>query len=204
MNSTATAAGSAPAPKSLIARFIGIITAPKDTFVSVAAFPKWVTLLAISAVLIAFFAALPMTTAPGRQAAIDQQVQQRKAFGIETDDAQYAQIERMSKINTYHVKLFSDYLAKLKATPDGDGSLLDHITILYGAGISNSNRHSGDNLPILLAGGGAGRIKGGRHIKYTGKPSMANLLVTLMDKMDVPVDHMGASTGKLPIDALAV
>ena len=102
----------------------------------------------------------------------------------------------------YHVKLFSDYLAKLKATPDGDGSLLDHITILYGAGISNSNRHSGDNLPILLAGGGSGRIKGGRHIKYTGKPSMANLLVTLMDKMDVPVDHMGASTGKLPIDAL--
>lgn len=115
-----------------------------------------------------------------------------------------ALVERMSKINTYHVKLFSDYLAKLKATPDGDGSLLDHITILYGAGISNSNRHSGDNLPILLAGGGAGRIKGGRHLKYTGKPSMANLLVTLMDKMDVPVDHMGASTGKLPIDTLAV
>ena len=78
------------------------------------------------------------------------------------------------------------------------------MTILYGAGISNSNRHSGDNLPLLLVGGGAGRIKGGRHIKYTGKPSMANLLVTLMDKMDVPVDHVGGSTGKLPIDTLAV
>lgn len=111
-------------------------------------------------------------------------------------------VERMSKINGYHVKLFSQYLAKLRATPDGDGSLLDHMTILYGAGISNSNRHSGDNLPIFLAGGGAGKLKGGRHIKYTDKPSMANLLVTMMDKLGVPVDHMGASTGKLPIDTL--
>ncbi len=59
-------------------------------------------------------------------------------------------VARMSKINTYHVQLFSQYLAKLSATPDGDGSLLDHMTILYGAGISNSNRHSGDNLPLLV------------------------------------------------------
>ena len=101
MNTTATAAGSAPASKGLLARIIGIITAPKDTFVSVVAFPRWFTLLTISAVLIAFFAALPMTTDAGRQAAIDQQVQQRKAFGVETDDAQYAQIERMSKIMPY-------------------------------------------------------------------------------------------------------
>jgi hypothetical protein len=112
-------------------------------------------------------------------------------------------IEHMSKINRYHTKLFSQYLAKLRATPDGDGTLLDHMTIMYGAGISNSNRHSGDNLPLLLAGGGAGRIKGGRHIKYTDKPSIANLLVTLMDKMDMPVEHMGGSTGKLPIDTLS-
>jgi hypothetical protein len=109
-------------------------------------------------------------------------------------------IERMSKINCYHTRLFSQYLAKLRATNDGDGSLLDHMTILYGSGISNSNRHSGDNLPILLMGGGAGRLKGGRHIAYTGKPSMANLLVTLMDKMDVPVERLGGSTGKLPLD----
>ena len=60
-------------------------------------------------------------------------------------------------------ELFAKYLAKLRATPDGDGSLLDHMTILYGSGISNSNRHSGDNLPILLVGGGAGRLQGGRH-----------------------------------------
>ena len=97
----------------------------------------------------------------------------------------------MSKINRYHAQLFSQYLAKLRATPDGDGSLLDHMTILYGSGISNSTRHSGDNLPLLLVGGGAGRLKGGRHLKYSGKPTMANLLVTLMDKMDVPVEQSG-------------
>ena len=111
-------------------------------------------------------------------------------------------IERMSKINRYHAELFSSYLAKLAATPDGDGSLLDHMTLLYGSGISNSNRHSGDNLPIVIVGGGAGRLKGGRHLSYTDKPSMANLLVTLMDKLDVPVERLGGSTGKLPIDTL--
>jgi len=112
-------------------------------------------------------------------------------------------IEKMSKINTYHTKLFSQYLAKLKATPDGDGSLLDHITILYGAGISNSNGHSGDNLPLMLVGGSSGKIKGGRHLKYSNKPSQANLLLTLMDKMDYPVDKVGGSNGKLPIDTLS-
>jgi uncharacterized protein DUF1552 len=112
-------------------------------------------------------------------------------------------IERMSKINRYHAQLFAGYLARLAATPDGDGSLLDHMTVLYGSGISNSNRHSGDNLPILVVGGGAGRLKGGRHLSYSDKPSMANLLVTLMDKLDVPVERLGGSTGRLPIDTLA-
>src|SRR5580700_10350425 len=111
-------------------------------------------------------------------------------------------IEKMSKINRYHAQLFSQYLAKLKATPDGDGNLLDHVTILYGAGISNSNAHSGDNLPLMLVGGGAGRIKGGRHLKFANKPSNANLLLTLMDKMDYPVEKVGGSNGKLPIDTL--
>ena len=74
-------------------------------------------------------------------------------------------IAQMSKINRYHTELFAKYLAKLRATPDGDGSLLDHMTILYGSGISNSNAHSGDNLPLLLVGGGAGRLKGGRHLE---------------------------------------
>jgi hypothetical protein len=112
-------------------------------------------------------------------------------------------IEKMSKINRYHTQLFSQYLAKLRATPDGDGTLLDHMTILYGAGISNSNGHSGDNLPLMLVGGGAGKIKGGRHLNFTNKPSTANLLMTIMDKMDYPVEKVGGSTGKLPIDTLS-
>jgi hypothetical protein len=112
-------------------------------------------------------------------------------------------IAHMSKINRYHTQLFSQYLAKLRATPDGDGSLLDHMTILYGSGISNSTRHSGDNLPLLVMGGGSGTIKGGRHLTYSDKPTMANLLVTLLDKMDVPVEKIGGSTGKLPLDTLS-
>jgi hypothetical protein len=111
-------------------------------------------------------------------------------------------IAQMSKINTYHTQLFSQYLAKLRATPDGDGSLLDHMTILYGSGISNSNQHSGDNLPLLLVGGGAGTLKGGRHLAYADEPTLANLLVTLMDKLGVPVERLGGSTGRLPIDPL--
>ena len=111
-------------------------------------------------------------------------------------------IALMSKINAYHVKLVSGYLAKLRATTDGDGTLLDHMTIMYGAGLSNSTRHSGQNLPILLLGGGAGRLAGGRHLKYSGDTN-ANLLVTLMDKLDMPVERLGNSTGKLQIDTLS-
>jgi hypothetical protein len=112
-------------------------------------------------------------------------------------------VERMSKINCYHTRLFSQYLARLRATPDGDGTLLDHVTILYGSGISNSTKHSGDNLPLLVMGGGAGRLKGGRHLNYSDKPSMANLLVTLMGKLDAPVERHGGSTGRLAIDSLS-
>ena len=113
-------------------------------------------------------------------------------------------IAQMSKINRYHTELFSGYLAKLRATPDGDGSLLDHITILYGSGISNSTKHSPENLPLLLAGGGAGTLKGGRHLQYANDPSMANLLVTLMDNLGAPVERVGGSTGELPLDPLSL
>jgi len=112
-------------------------------------------------------------------------------------------IAHMSKINRYHVELFSKYLGKLRATADGDGSLLDHMTILYGAGISNSQAHSGSNLPLMLVGGGAGTLKGGRHVKYKDSPSNANLLLTLMDKLGIPVEKVGGSTGKLNIDTLS-
>ncbi len=109
-------------------------------------------------------------------------------------------VAQMSKINRYHAGLFAGYLAKLRAARDGDGSLLDHTMILYGSGISNSTRHSGDNLPLLIAGG---PLSGGRHLKFAGAPTMANLLVTLMEKMDVPVERLGGSTGRLPLDGLA-
>ena len=109
-------------------------------------------------------------------------------------------IALMSKINRYHVKLFTDYLAKLKAIPDGDGNLLDHMTIMYGGGLGNSTSHSPLNLPIMLVGGGAGTLKGGRHLHYPGDPFLSNLLVTLMDKFGMPVEKMGASTGELAID----
>ena len=89
------------------------------------------------------------------------------------------------------------------STPDGDGSLLDHTTILYGSGISNSQRHAPDNLPLMLLGGGAGTLKGGRHMVYKEKPSMANLLVALMDKMGVPVEKVGGSDGELQLDPLS-
>ena len=112
-------------------------------------------------------------------------------------------IAQMSKINRYHTELCSRYLAKLRAAPDGDGSLLDHTTILYGSGISNSTSHAAENLPLLVVGGGAGSLKGGRHLAYSGEPPMANLLVTLMDKLGVPVERLGGSTGELPLDTLS-
>ncbi len=112
-------------------------------------------------------------------------------------------VERMSRINRYHTELFSRYLTKLRATPDGDGTLLDNMTILYGSGISNSTRHSGDNLPLLLLGGGAGSLRGGRHLHFAEEPGMADLLVTIMDKMGVPVDRIGASSGRLDMETLS-
>ena len=99
-------------------------------------------------------------------------------------------------------ELFAEYLAKLRATPDGDGSLLDHMTILYGSGISNSSRHSGDNLPLMLVGGGAGTLKGGQHLKYADNLD-GESAGHLMDKMGVPVEKLGGSTGKLQIDTLS-
>ncbi len=108
-------------------------------------------------------------------------------------------IERMSKINIHHTSLFANYLDKLSAVPEGDGNLLDNMTILYGGGISNSTFHSGDNLPVLLVGGGAGWFAGNRHLHYTGEPTMADLHLTLLSKFDVHIDKLGGSTGPLAI-----
>src|SRR5205814_4566416 len=78
-------------------------------------------------------------------------------------------IEKVARINTYHVTLFAYLLDRLRSTPDGDGSLLDHMTLVYGAGLSDSNAHATTDLPIILAGGGSGRPKGGRAIRYAGE-----------------------------------
>jgi hypothetical protein len=108
-----------------------------------------------------------------------------------------AMIEKLSKINAFHVQMFAHFLETLRTTPDGDGSLLDHSMILYGAGISDSNTHFHDNLPIVLAGGGAGQLKGGRHLQYPQDTPIANLYLTLLDKMGFPTEKFGNSTGKL-------
>lgn len=114
-----------------------------------------------------------------------------------------AKIALMSVINVYHASLFAAYLEKLRSTADGDGSLLDHTLILYGGGMSDSNAHKPDNLPILLVGGGAGHLRGGRHLKYADDPPLANLLVTVMDKLGVPVEQLGNSSGPLPLETLS-
>ena len=106
-------------------------------------------------------------------------------------------LENLTKINTYHVGLMAYFLGKLKATPEGDGNLLDHSLILYGSGMSNSNVHNHAPLPVFVAGGAAGRMKGGRHLKYPEGTPMANLLLTILDKAGVPEDHVGDSTGLL-------
>ncbi len=110
-------------------------------------------------------------------------------------------LQKLTKINQYHVQLFSDFLERLRSTPDGDGSLLDHAMIIYGAGMGDSNSHTSENLPILLAGGGAGA--GGRHVRYPDETPMANLHLSLLDKMGVPVESLGHSTGRLPLDPLS-
>ena len=108
-----------------------------------------------------------------------------------------AKIERMSKINAFHVSLFAEFLGKLKATKEGNGTLLDHSLYLYGSGIGNPNIHDHTNLPILVAGGAAGGMKGGRHIKFAKPTPLANLHLTLLDKVGVRLDSFADSTGKV-------
>jgi hypothetical protein len=106
-------------------------------------------------------------------------------------------IARMAKINAFHVSLFAYFLEKLKTTPDGDGSLLDHALYLYGSGMGNPNVHDHVNLPILVAGGGAGRVKGGRHIRYAEPTPLANLHLTLLERVGVRMDAFADSQGKI-------
>lgn len=104
-------------------------------------------------------------------------------------------IARMSKINTFHVGLFAEFLQKLAATREGNGTLLDNSLYLYGSGMSNPNLHDHTNLPIILAGGAAGGMKGGRHIRFKQNTPLANLHLTLLDKVGVRIDKFGDSDG---------
>jgi len=106
-------------------------------------------------------------------------------------------LAKVAKINAFHVSLFAYFLEKLKATPDGNGSLLDHSVYLYGSGMGNPDVHDHVNLPILVAGGGAGTLKGGRHVRYPKPTPLANLHLTLLDKAGVRVDGFADSDGKV-------
>ena len=111
------------------------------------------------------------------------------------NDPEY--IAKKAKIDTYHIQVLSYLLGKLRETPDGDGNLLDHSMIVYGGGIGNGNLHEHTNLPCLVAGGGGGRLHGGRHRAYAADTPYTNLLLTVLDKAGVPAEKLGDSTGLL-------
>jgi hypothetical protein len=106
-------------------------------------------------------------------------------------------IAKMAQINAFHVSLYAYYLEKLKATPEGPGTLLDNSMLLYGSGMGNPNVHDHVNLPILVAGGGTRLHKGGRHIRYAEPAPLANLHLTLLEKAGVRLDSFADSKGKV-------
>ncbi|MEE8348560.1 MAG: DUF1552 domain-containing protein [Acidobacteriota bacterium] len=108
-------------------------------------------------------------------------------------------IAKILKIDIFHTRMFAYFLDRMRMTPDGDGSLLDHSIILYGSGLSDGNLHLHTDLPVLLAGGGTGQIQGGRHIRYPQGTPMTNLYVSMLEKAGVPVQSFGDSTGQLDL-----
>ena len=106
-------------------------------------------------------------------------------------------IEKTMKIDELHVKTFAYLVDKMKNTPDGEGSLLDHSMLLYGSSICDGNAHTHHDLPLVLVGGAAGQIKGGRHLRYAPETPMNNLLLTMLDKAGVPAETLGDATGKI-------
>src|SRR5690348_15191773 len=106
-------------------------------------------------------------------------------------------LAKLAKINTFHMSLFADFLQKMKDTPDGDGSLLDHSVYVYGSGMGNSSLHDHEKLPMLVAGGAATGLKGNRHIRYEKGMNLANLHLTLLDRVGVHLDSFGDSTGEI-------
>jgi hypothetical protein len=110
-----------------------------------------------------------------------------------------ANMDKFALINRYHVQVLAYLLEKMRAIPDGDGNLLDHAAVLYGSSMSNGNQHDHDPLPIVVAGGVSGQLKGGRHLSFPAHTPMSNLMLTLLDKMGVHQEKFGDSTAMLEI-----
>jgi hypothetical protein len=106
-------------------------------------------------------------------------------------------IEKVYRINRYHMEMFAEFIGKMAKTPDGDGSLLDHSMLVYGAGLADGNRHEHVNLPVMIAGGACGTIKTGRHLELETKTPINNLYVSMLDRMGVRVESLGDSSGRL-------
>ena len=112
-------------------------------------------------------------------------------------------IAKFARVNTYEVTMFAKFLEKLRSTPDGDGTLLDHAVVLYGSGMSHGNQHSHTGLPVIVAGGGAGRIKGDRHLTHpvslaNGIPN-GNVLLSIAHTFDCDLDSFGQSNGTIDL-----
>jgi hypothetical protein len=108
-------------------------------------------------------------------------------------------MDRFAQLNTYHMTKLAYFLDRLKATADGDGTLLDHSLVLYGSSLSDGNQHNFSPLPIVVAGGASGALEGGRHLVAPKDTHMSNLLVALLDKVGVPLDKLGDSTGVISL-----
>lgn len=117
--------------------------------------------------------------------------------GLTHHQGDKAKIEKVTQINEYHIRQFAWLLEKMKAIPDGDGSLLDNSMIVYGAALADGNSHQHHNLPTILAGRGHGAIQPGRHVRYPAETPITNLYLSLLDRMDVTADSIGDSTGRL-------
>ncbi|HIE93093.1 MAG TPA: DUF1552 domain-containing protein, partial [Acidobacteria bacterium] len=112
-------------------------------------------------------------------------------------------IADQAKINTYHTTMVAYFLDRLQSIQEGDGTLLDSALVLFGSGMGNSNEHDPRNLPLVLAGGAGGHLKGGRHLRYPEGTRLTNLHMTLLGKLGVTVESVGDSTGHLDIDRLS-
>jgi len=106
-------------------------------------------------------------------------------------------IEKVAKINCFHLEQFAYFVDKLKSTRDGDGTLLDRVMVVYGSGLADGNEHTHNDLPVLVAGAGNGALRPGRHVRYPKETPMNNLYVAMLDHMGIQPEHIGDSTGEL-------